>query len=321
MFIDYIEIHVRAGRGGNGCVSFRREKYVPRGGPDGGDGGHGGHVILVTDSNLHTLQDVGQHRLYHAEHGGKGLGNNQSGRRGKDVVIRVPLGTLVRDAVNHEVLGDLEGKGQELVVARGGTGGKGNSRFKSPTNRTPREFEAGTDGEERDIALELKVLADVGLVGFPNAGKSTLLATLSAAKPRIADYPFTTLTPNLGIVKVEEYKSFVMADIPGLIEGAHMGKGLGIQFLKHIERTKVLVFLIDCQSEDVEKDYSILKKEVRAFNPRLLKRRRVVVLTKSDVRPALPKKRVMRDKTPILHISAVTHQGTTELARYLWKLL
>lgn len=321
MFIDFITIRVRAGDGGKGSVSFRREKYVPKGGPDGGDGGHGGEVVLVADVNLHTLQDIGQHRHYSAESGENGGGSNRHGRNGRDVFIRVPVGTVVRDMKSDELLGDLVEKGQKLVVASKGLGGRGNSHFKSPTNRTPREFEPGTRGEQREISLELKVLADVGLVGFPNAGKSTLLATVSAAKPKIADYPFTTLTPNLGIVKAGEFQSFVMADIPGLIEGAHAGKGLGVQFLKHIERTRVLLFLIDAQSTDVEKDYATLKRELRSFNAALLRRKRIVVLSKLDTMAGVSRKRTMKDKTPVLAISAVTHQGIDEMVRVLWKLL
>lgn len=321
MFIDFITIRIEAGDGGKGSVSFRREKYIPKGGPDGGDGGHGGDVILLADANLHTLQDIGQHRHYFAERGENGSGNNCHGRNGNAIVIRVPVGTIVHDAKSQELLGDLIENKQTLVVAKGGRGGRGNSHFKSPTNRTPREFEPGTAGDQRDISLELKVLADVGLVGFPNAGKSTLLATISAAKPKIADYPFTTLTPNLGIVRVTDYQSFVLADIPGLIEGAHAGKGLGVQFLKHIERTRVLLFLIDAQTPDIEKDYATLKKELRSFNAALLKRRRIVVLSKTDTLAGKPRKKIMKDKTPVLSISAVSHDGLKDMIKHLWKML
>lgn len=321
MFLDFIKISVKAGRGGNGIISFRREKYVPKGGPDGGDGGRGGDVVLLTDENLHTLQDVGHNRHYVAQNGENGLGNNQHGKNGTDVVIRVPPGTIVRNADSNDILVDLIENNQRFIIAKGGRGGRGNSHFKSPTNRTPRRSEPGQAGEALDIALELKVLADVGLVGFPNAGKSTLLASVSAARPKIANYPFTTLTPNLGIVKVRDFTSLVMADIPGLIEGAHEGKGLGIQFLKHIERTKVLAFLIDIQTENIEKDYGVLKKELKNFNPELLKRKRIVVLTKLDAVSKTPKKSVMRDGTKIIAISAVAQTGLEKLVQTLWKLM
>ncbi|NUM80037.1 GTPase ObgE [bacterium] len=321
MFLDFIKISVKAGRGGNGIISFRREKYVPKGGPDGGDGGRGGDVVLLTDANLHTLQDVGHNRHYFAQSGENGLGNNQHGKNGADVVIRVPPGTIVRNADSDEIIVDLVENKQRFVIAKGGRGGRGNTHFKSPTNRTPRRSEPGEAGEGLEIALELKVLADVGLVGFPNAGKSTLLASVSAARPKIANYPFTTLTPNLGIVKVKDFTSLVMADIPGLIEGAHEGKGLGIQFLKHIERTKVLAFLIDVQSENIEKDYGVLKKELKNFNPELLKRKRVVVLTKLDTTAKIPKKQIMRDGTKVIAISSVAQQGLEKLVQTLWKMM
>ncbi|MBX7150759.1 GTPase ObgE [bacterium] len=321
MFLDFIKISVKAGRGGNGIISFRREKYVPKGGPDGGDGGRGGDVVLLTDENLHTLQDVGHNRHYFAQNGESGLGNNQHGKNGNDVIIHVPPGTIVRNADSDEIIIDLVENRQRFVIAKGGRGGRGNTHFKSPTNRTPRRSEPGQAGEELEIALELKVLADVGLVGFPNAGKSTLLASVSAARPKIANYPFTTLTPNLGIVKVKDFTSLVMADIPGLIEGAHEGKGLGIQFLKHIERTKILAFLIDVQSDHIEKDYSILKKELKNFNPELLKRKRVVVLTKSDTVSKVPKKQIMRDGTKVMTISSVAQMGLEKLVQMLWKMM
>jgi len=321
MFIDFVTLRVRAGKGGNGCVSFRREKYIPKGGPDGGDGGHGGDIIMMADENLHTLQDIVHHKFFHAKDGDKGSGNNSTGRNADPIIVKVPVGTIVKDVETEALIADLIKKGQSIVVAKGGRGGLGNSRFKSPTNRTPREFKPGDPGEEREISLELKVLADVGLVGFPNAGKSTLLASISAARPKIANYPFTTLTPNLGIVKVREFKSLVMADIPGLIEGAHEGKGLGIQFLKHIERTKVLAFLIDVQSENIENEYVTLKKELKEFNPALLRRKRIIVLTKLDTVDKFPRKSKMRDGTSILAISAVAQQGLDKLVKTLWKLI
>lgn len=321
MFIDYAEIHIRAGKGGDGCISFRREKFIPKGGPDGGDGGRGGNVVIQADENLHTLQDIVHHRIFRADSGGKGQGGNMTGKDAEDIVILVPVGTIVKSLETEEVLADLVEKGQRFVAAKGGKGGKGNWRFRTPTNRTPRHAEPGEAGEEGRIGLELKVLADVGLVGFPNAGKSTLLASVSAAKPKIANYPFTTLTPNLGIVKLADFKSLVLADIPGLIEGAHEGKGLGIQFLKHIERTKVLAFLIDVQSEDYEKEYATLKQELRSFNKELLKRKRIVILTKLDTTDKPPKKTKMKDGTSVYMISSVAHLGLEKLVKVFWKLM
>lgn len=321
MFIDFASVRVAAGRGGNGCVSFRREKYVPKGGPDGGDGGRGGSVYFVADRNLHTLQDIVHHRVFRANSGESGSSNNKHGRDAGDITIRVPVGTILRDSDTGEVIGDLTENGQTCLAAHGGKGGRGNTFFKSPTNRTPRKAQPGTPGEERSVELELKVLADVGLIGFPNAGKSTLLSVVSAARPKIADYPFTTLSPNLGIVKVPQFQSFVVADIPGLIEGAHEGKGLGIQFLKHIERTQVLTFLIDCQSPDIEKDYAVLKKELRSYNSALLKRSRLVVLTKTDTTLKTVRKKTMRDGTRVLGISAVAQDGVDVLIREWWKMV
>lgn len=321
MFIDFVQIQVRAGHGGDGCVSFRREKFIPKGGPDGGDGGKGGDVVFEADENLHTLQDIVHHRIFRAQHGQKGGSQNMSGRFADDIVIKVPVGTIIKDQETGELLCDLTENKQRAVLAKGGQGGKGNSRFKSPTNRTPREFTPGERGEEKFLDLELKVLADVGLVGFPNAGKSTLLASVTAAKPKIANYPFTTLTPNLGIIKIGEYRSLVLADIPGLIEGAHEGKGLGVQFLKHIERTKALAFLIDVQSANPEKDYVTLKKELKAFNKELLNRPRLVVLTKIDTVDTLPKRTKMKDGTPVLMISSVAQTGLEKLVKTLWKML
>lgn len=321
MFIDFVQIQVRAGHGGDGCVSFRREKFIPKGGPDGGDGGKGGDVVFEADENLHTLQDIVHHRIFRAQHGQKGGSQNMSGRFADDIVIKVPVGTIIKDQETSEMLCDLTENRQRAVLAKGGQGGKGNSRFKSPTNRTPREFTLGERGEEKFLDLELKVLADVGLVGFPNAGKSTLLASVTAAKPKIANYPFTTLTPNLGIIKIGEYRSLVLADIPGLIEGAHEGKGLGVQFLKHIERTKALAFLIDVQSANPEKDYVTLKKELKAFNKELLNRPRLVVLTKIDTVDTLPKRTKMKDGTPVLMISSVAQTGLEKLVKTLWKML
>jgi len=281
-FVDQAKIFVHAGNGGNGCISFHREKFKPKGGPDGGDGGDGGHVIIRASTQLHTLQDLRYHKKYHAGNGLPGQGNNKSGSKGKDVVIKVPAGTLIKDDKTGEILCDLTRDEEEIIIARGGKGGWGNQHFATSVNQVPRFAKPGLEGESLTIELELKVLADVGLVGFPNAGKSTLLSVLSAAKPKIADYPFTTLIPNLGIVKYGEFKSFVMADIPGLIEGAHEGRGLGDRFLKHIERTRVLVFLIDLHDEDPGLTYKTLLEELNSFDPGLLEKPRVVCVTKCD---------------------------------------
>ncbi|HVN48588.1 MAG TPA: GTPase ObgE [Bacteroidota bacterium] len=321
-FIDEAKIYVKAGDGGKGIVSFRREKYVPKGGPDGGNGGRGGSILIRADKQLNTLLDFKYKQRYLAPKGDNGQGSNKEGKSGEDQVIKVPCGTLVRDAAKKRVLADLVEHGDEVVIAQGGRGGKGNGEFATPTNQAPRFAQPGTMGEERDLILELKLLADVGLVGFPNAGKSTLIASISAAKPKIADYPFTTLTPNLGMVRYGEGKSFVVADIPGLIEGAHEGKGLGIQFLKHIERTKVLVFLIDCMSENPKHDYEILLNELRQFHSSLVKKKKIVVITKTDVidddaKKQLKKIKIARGLHPHF-ISAVTHEGVDDLLAAMW---
>ena len=318
MFIDSAKIHVKAGDGGNGVVSFRREKYVPKGGPDGGDGGNGGSVYIVADRNLTTLLDFRYAPHYKAERGAHGQGSRKSGLSGNDVVIKVPCGTLIKDAETGEVLGDLTEHGAKLLVAKGGKGGRGNQHFATPTNRAPRHAEPGEPGEERTLELELKLLADVGLVGFPNAGKSTLISVLSAAKPKIADYPFTTLEPNLGIVRYQDYKSFVMADIPGIIEGASEGKGLGLKFLKHIERTKVLAILLPANSPDLKREYNILMNELKKFSPVLAEKPKVVVISKMDIAPegfVLPKFRGVK----VIPISSVAQQGLDTLKTLLWE--
>ncbi len=316
-FVDEARITVAAGAGGEGIVSFRREKYVPRGGPDGGNGGHGGSVTLAVDSNLSTLHDYRYQTSYRAGRGEHGEGSNRSGADGEDVVLRVPPGTIARDAVTGETIADLVAEGDRAVVARGGRGGRGNAFFARATRQTPRHAQPGEPGETREIVLELKLLADVGLVGSPNAGKSTLLSRLSAARPKIADYPFTTLTPNLGVVALEPERSFVMADIPGLIEGASEGKGLGARFLRHVERTRVLCFLVDVTVEDPAGEYEALKRELEAWSPDLLERPRVFVWSKCDL--GEPPDVAFEDALATHAISAVTGRGLKELTETLWK--
>jgi len=317
MFIDYARIIVKAGDGGHGIIAFRREKYVPKGGPSGGDGGRGGEVILQVDPQLATLQDVHYHRVYEAKRGKHGSGSNRHGADGKSVTIRVPPGTVVKEAEIHNVLVDLVAAGQTFVAAKGGAGGFGNTHFKSARNQSPYRATDGQPGEERELELELKVLADVGLVGFPNAGKSTLLSRLSKARPRVAAYPFTTLQPYLGIVKVGEYRSFVMADIPGLIEGASQGRGMGIQFLRHIERTRLLLFLIDATlPEPVEEQLRVLRQELEAYLPHLSDREALVVLTKQDAWAEAPDTGALeREGHQVESISAVTGEGLEELVQ------
>jgi len=324
-FIDEAKIFVRGGNGGNGCISFRREKYVPKGGPDGGNGGNGGSVVIRADRQLNTLLDFKYKRHYDGERGEHGRGKKQDGKWGKDIVLKVPCGTIVRDSQSGEMIADLVDHGQELVAVRGGKGGRGNAQFATSTNQAPRIAEPGTAAEERDIVLELKLLADVGLVGFPNAGKSTLISVISAAKPKIADYPFTTLVPNLGIVRIAEERSFVVADIPGLIEGAHEGRGLGVQFLKHIERTKALVFLIDSTCKDPKKEYTILLNELKSYSAALGKKPKIAALTKADLLdPAETKKRksiTLGRRIEVTLISAVAGKGIEALVKSMWKMI
>lgn len=282
-FIDFASIHVKAGNGGNGCSAFLREKFRPKGGPAGGDGGRGGHVIVVSDSNLSTLHDVSYNKRYFAKKGEDGRGKNMHGKNGADIIIRVPLGTIIRNVETNHFIDDLKDDKKEIIIARGGNGGFGNARFKTQNNPAPRKANSGQEGEEKKLELELKVLADVGLVGFPNAGKSTLISKISNAKPKVADYPFTTLEPNLGIVRFHEFKSFVVADIPGLIEGASSGKGLGLKFLKHIERTKILVYMIDINTEDIDEEYKVLKGELKKYNADLVDKPSILLLTKCDI--------------------------------------
>ncbi len=323
MFIDHAKIHVQAGSGGAGCVAFRREKYVPKGGPNGGDGGHGGDVIAVADRHIHTLLDFKYQTLFKAERGQHGMGSNMTGKSGQPLRIRMPIGTTIRNADTGALIADLTEEGEEAVVARGGRGGRGNTRFVTPTNRTPREWDPGEFGEELELTLELKLIADVGLVGLPNAGKSTLLSRISAARPKIADYPFTTLIPNLGIVRVSDAQSYVVADIPGLIEGAHEGKGLGIQFLRHIERTKILAILLDSSSDEMEADYVTLMNELKSYSPDLLKKKRLLIYTKKDLIQGKikPLKARLRGDAPAIAISAVRGDGLEELIRLIWSTL
>lgn len=313
-FVDYVKIKTISGKGGDGIVAFRREKFVPKGGPAGGNGGRGGSIILKVDVQLHTLQDIRYHRIYKAKRGKHGEGSLRHGKNGEDIIVKVPAGTIVKDLNSGEVVADLQVDGESIVVARGGRGGRGNAEFVSPTHQAPREFEPGSDGQERDLELELKVLADVGLVGFPNAGKSTLLSRVSRAKPKIADYPFTTLTPNLGIVKSGAYSSFVMADIPGLIEGAHEGKGLGTQFLKHVERCSVLLFLVDSNDEDPGESYRLLYEEVKKYSPELIRRKRLLAVTKMDAFVGVPKMTTF-EPVDLFPISSVSGEGLEALIK------
>jgi GTP-binding protein len=283
MFIDRVVVRVRAGTGGSGASSFRREKFVPMGGPDGGDGGRGGDVVVRGDRNLTTLLDYTYRDSWEAERGEHGMGSNRTGRSGEGVVLPVPPGTIIRDAQSGDFIGEILDDGQELVVARGGRGGRGNSAFATSTHQAPREWEPGREGEARTLELELKLIADVGLVGQPNAGKSTLLSVISKARPKIADYPFTTLTPNLGVVQLSDHRSFVVADIPGIIEGAHEGKGLGLQFLRHIERTRLLAFLIPIDAMEWQAEYDQLRREVAAYSEELAAKPHCVVFTKMDL--------------------------------------
>jgi len=323
MFVDSARILVEAGRGGSGCVSFRREKFVPKGGPDGGDGGDGGDVTLRADAQLRTLLDFQAHKHFRAERGQHGRGANKQGRNGKSITVRVPTGTIVRDGESGERLADLTKDGEEVVIARGGRGGRGNTHYVSSTNQAPRDWEPGALGESRWLDLELKLLADVGLVGLPNAGKSTLLARLTAARPKIADYPFTTLEPNLGVVNYREHRSFVIADIPGLIKGAHAGKGLGIEFLRHIERTTVLIVLIESTSPDPANDYQTLLEEMKSHELSLLNKPRIAVLSKTDVEVdhEVGDKFLAALSIPSCRISSVTGEGLQTLLDMVWKIL
>ena len=321
-FVDYVKIYCRSGHGGAGSAHLRREKFIPKGGPDGGDGGRGGHIILRGNNQMWTLIHLRYQRHIFAKDGGKGGVQQSTGADGDDVIIDVPLGTIAKNEAD-EVLFEITSHGDEKILAMGGRGGQGNTHFKSATHQTPRYAQPGEPGIEAEFVLELKILADVGLVGFPNAGKSTLLSVVSAAKPRIADYPFTTLVPSLGIVPYRDDKSFVMADIPGIIEGAHEGKGLGIRFLRHIERNSMLLFIVPADSKNIKGEYEILVNELKMYNPELLDKKRILAISKSDMLDDELKKEVRKDLPEIsrVFISSVTGDGIGVLKDMIWKEL
>ncbi len=323
-FIDYVKIYTRSGHGGAGSIHFRREKYIPKGGPDGGDGGRGGNVIIRGNRQLWTLLHLKYRKHVIASDGKSGDGNLKTGAQGEDVILEVPLGTMAKDFESGKIIAEIIEEGQEAIINQGGRGGLGNDHFKSATHQTPRFAQPGEPGNEIQIILELKVLADVGLVGFPNAGKSTFLAAVSAAKPEIADYPFTTLMPNLGVVSYRDHKSFIVADIPGIIEGAAEGKGLGLRFLRHIERNSILLFMIPVDTKDIYKEYNILLNELRKFNSELLDKSRILAITKCDLVDQELKEEIIRDIPeniqPIL-ISSVTGEGIELLKDLIWRQL
>jgi GTPase len=323
MLIDRAVVRVVGGTGGSGASSFARFKYKPKGGPDGGDGGHGGSVYVRADPNLATLLDYRYRTLWQADRGEHGKGKTQTGASSTDIYLPVPPGTVVREATTGDLIGELLEAGDTLIVARGGRGGRGNARFATSTHQAPREWEPGEEGQDRQIELILKLIADVGLVGEPNAGKSTLLSVVSAAHPKIADYPFTTLEPNLGVVALSGHRTFVMADIPGIIEGAHEGKGLGFRFLQHVERTRVLAFLVPLNADDPQATYDHLRTEIRQYSPALAEKQHIVVLTKQDIQPPdqqLPQLRAP-EASGVRAISSATGQGVEELKEYLWKFV
>lgn len=325
-FVDYVKIHVFSGKGGKGSAHLHREKYITKGGPDGGDGGRGGHVIIKGNKNLWTLHHLKFKRHVKAEHGENGSKQRSSGADGADEYIDVPLGTVIRDSETNNIIKEITEDDQEFIVAEGGMGGRGNWHFKSSTNQTPRYAQPGIDGKQVDITLELKVLADVGLVGFPNAGKSTLLSVITAAKPKIANYEFTTLKPNLGIVEYRDFKTFVIADIPGIIEGAAEGRGLGHRFLRHIERNSTLLFLIPADAPDIEKQYEILVDELKRYNPELMDKDRLIAISKSDLldeelRAELTKELDENLGLPYIFISSVAQSGLSELKDKLWQMI
>lgn len=323
-FIDYVKINARSGAGGAGSVHFRREKHVAKGGPDGGDGGRGGHVILRGSTQLWTLLHLKYTKHVRAEAGKSGEGGRRAGAQGKDIILEVPLGTIAKNAETGEQLMEITEDGQEIILLPGGRGGLGNDHFKTSTQQTPQYAQPGDEEKEAWFILELKVLADVGLVGFPNAGKSTLLSVVSAARPEIADYPFTTLVPNLGVVAYRDYRSFVMADIPGIIEGASQGKGLGLRFLRHIERNSLLLFMIPADSEDIAGEYQTLLNELLQYNPSLLDKQRLIAISKIDLTEADDRKKLLKKlpaDVPTLFISAITQEGIEQLKDLIWKTL
>lgn len=322
-FVDYVKIFCRSGKGGSGSAHFRRERFIPKGGPDGGDGGDGGSIILRGNRNYWTLLHLRYQRHIFADHGESGSGNQSTGKSGEDKIIEVPCGTIVYDAETREHLCDITEDGHEVILLKGGRGGRGNVHFKSSTNQAPRYFQPGEESQERWVVLELKLLADVGLVGFPNVGKSTLLSVLSEAKPRIGDYPFTTLEPNLGIVSYYDGKSFIMADIPGIIEGASEGKGLGLRFLRHIERNSLLLFVISADSKDIRAEYNVLLRELEKFNPELLDKRRVLAISKSDLLDDELRYEISQElpSVPYIFISSMTQTGLVKLKDTLWSEL
>ncbi|MGA2608742.1 MAG: GTPase ObgE [Terriglobia bacterium] len=329
MFIDEAKVHVAGGQGGNGCVAFRREKFVPRGGPSGGDGGRGGDVTFECSENVNTLLKFRYNRLFHAGRGGHGEGSNRHGQDGEDLSVVVPVGTVVYDAGTEEKLWDFDTPGQRFLVAKGGRGGRGNAQFATSTHQAPRRADPGEPGEERDLKLELKLLADVGLVGFPNVGKSTLISRLSAARPRIADYPFTTLEPCLGVVAIDEERSFVMADIPGLIAGAHLGRGLGTRFLRHVERTRLLLHLIDTAEQSGRapvEDYQVIMEELKSFSPVVAGKPMLLVASRIDAAGSGERLTALREfcrtrSMVLIEISSVTGEGLERLKRQTWAML
>ena len=323
-FIDYVKINARSGAGGAGSVHFRREKHVAKGGPDGGDGGRGGHVILRGNTQLWTLLHLKYTKHVRAEAGKAGEGGRRAGAQGKDIILEVPLGTIAKDAETGEEIAEITEEGQEVILLPGGRGGLGNDHFKTSTQQTPQHAQPGEEAREAWVILELKVLADVGLVGFPNAGKSTLLSVVSAARPEIADYPFTTLVPNLGVVAYRDYRSFVMADIPGIIEGASQGKGLGLRFLRHIERNSLLLFMISSDSENIAAEYQTLLNELLQYNPSLLDKQRLIAISKIDLTEASDRKKLLKNlpaDVPSLFISAITQEGIEQLKDLIWRTL
>ena len=326
-FVDYVKINIYSGNGGKGSAHFRREKYITKGGPDGGDGGRGGHIIFVTDKSLWTLYHFKFKKHFKCGHGGDGSGSRSTGADGEDVIIRVPIGTVIKDFKTNNIIHETIEDGEEKIILKGGKGGLGNWNFRSSTNQAPRYAQPGIKGEEKQLVLELKLLADVGLVGFPNVGKSTLLKTITSTKPKIGNYEFTTLKPNLGIVEYRDFKSFVIADIPGIIEGASEGRGLGHYFLRHIERNSVLLFLLSSESDDVVKQYEVLLNELKKYNPELLDKQRLIAISKSDLLDEKQTSKIKKNisnkikDVPFEFISSVSNIGLIQIKDLMWKVL